>query len=130
MRRRLPALFEVPAARLLLFPRPTLGEGNRRRAGSAGSEQVLTDDLRPVPYHPRADGDADAAVTARITLNGDQVTVDVSVRGENEALLARRCSTHHTPARAARSLLGRWHPGLETVICDHRYRHALGCWSA
>ena len=87
MRRMIVAVLGVAVAGLLLVPATVLGHEPDGSTGRASSAQVYTYDLRPVPHHPQRDGGSNASGTGRITVAGNQVTVEIAVQGMSPGLV-------------------------------------------
>ncbi len=71
MRRTISALLGVAAIGVLLLPTTALAE----------TKQKFRYDLDSVPHDPARDGGSQASGKARITVDGDQITVRVQARG-------------------------------------------------
>jgi hypothetical protein len=83
MRGTLSLLAAVATAGLLLFPTATLADSERHGNDQdrSGKKQQYQYDLNPVPHDPAKDGGSNASGNARITVDGDRVTVRIQARG-------------------------------------------------
>lgn len=83
MRRTSSLLLGVAAAGLLLFPTVALGASQREGQESSrpDKKQQYTYDLNPVPHDPTRDGGSQVSGNARVTVEGNQVTVRLQAQG-------------------------------------------------
>lgn len=83
MRRTTSLLLGVAAAGLLLFPTTALGADTRAKQESTrpDKKQHSTYDLKPIPHDPVRDGGSRVSGNARITVDGNQVTVRIQAKG-------------------------------------------------
>ncbi len=80
MRRATSLFLGVAAAGMLLFPSVALGADKDHTHESAKKQQYQYD-LNPVPHDPARDGGSQVSGNARITVEGNQVTVRIQAKG-------------------------------------------------
>ncbi len=83
MRRVTSLVLGVAAAGMLLFPSVALGADKDQKHESArpAKKQQYKYDLNPVPHDPSKDGGSQVSGNARITVDGNQVTVRIQAKG-------------------------------------------------
>ena len=83
MRRATSLFLGVAAAGMLLFPSVALGADKDQKQENArpAKKQQYKYDLSPVPHDPARDGGSQVSGNARITVDGNQVTVRIQAKG-------------------------------------------------